>query len=49
MTQSALREEADKCRERALAYLGQGEAAFLLRAAREFERLARERPQPPAA
>lgn len=35
-----LREQAEECRERALAYLGRPEATFLLRAAREFDRLA---------
>ena len=33
-------EEAEICRRRALAYLGRPEASFLLRVAREFERLA---------
>lgn len=39
-----LLEEADDCRRRALAYLGKPEAPFLLRVAREFERLAEVRP-----
>jgi hypothetical protein len=37
-------EEAEDCRRKALAYVGQPEATFLLRVAREFERLAQERP-----
>ena len=36
-------EEADDCRRKALAYVGQPEAPFLLRIAREFDRLASER------
>ena len=38
-----LLEEAETCRQRALSYLGQPESKFLLHAAREFERLAREK------
>jgi hypothetical protein len=34
------REEAERCRQRALEYLGRQEAPFLLRIAREFDRLA---------
>jgi len=36
-------EEAEDCRRKALAYVGQPEAPFLLRIAREFDRLASER------
>ena len=36
------REEAATCRRRALAWVGKPEAILLLRAAREFERLAEE-------
>ncbi len=43
MNDDALLEEAEKCRWRALAYAGQPEASFLLRAAREFEDLATKR------
>lgn len=35
-----LKREAEECRERALSYLGLPEATFLLRVAREFDRLA---------
>jgi hypothetical protein len=42
MTDSHLFEEADECRKRAQAYVGQPEATFLLKIAREFELLARE-------
>ena len=35
--------EADDCRRKALCYLGGPEARFLLRVAREFERLSAER------
>jgi hypothetical protein len=42
MHQSDLQAEAEACRKKALAYLGRPEATFLLKAAREFERLARE-------
>ena len=35
-----LKQEAEECRERALTYLGRPEATFLLRVAREFDRLA---------
>lgn len=34
-----LKLEAEQCRGRALTYLGRPEATFLLRIAREFERL----------
>ncbi len=34
-----LLEEADNCRRKALAYLGQPEATFLLKAAKAFEEL----------
>ena len=34
-------EEAENCRRQALSYIGRPEAAFLLRVAREFERLGR--------
>ena len=39
---SHLLEEAGECRRRAQAYVGQPEATFLLKVAREFERLALE-------
>lgn len=41
-------EEAEDCRRKALAYVGQPEATFLLRVAREFDRLASERKGAPA-
>jgi hypothetical protein len=47
MAQIQLEEEAEDCRRKALAYVGQPEATFLLRVAREFERLAGERKQAP--
>ena len=40
------REEADRCREQALAYVGQAEGEFLLRVASAFEELARETRNP---
>jgi hypothetical protein len=43
MTEIFLDEEAEQCRQQARAYLGQPEAPFLLRVAREFDRLADER------
>ena len=43
MDRLSLGEEADECRRKALAYVGQPEAPFLLRVAREFDRLAAER------
>lgn len=43
---ASFEEEAEDCRRKALAYLGRPEAPFLLRLAREFDRLARERPAP---
>jgi hypothetical protein len=46
MHQSDLHAEAEACRNKALAYLGRPEAAFLLKAAREFERLADEQRRP---
>ena len=39
MDQILLLEEAENCRRKALAYLGQPEAVFLLRAAKAFEEL----------
>jgi hypothetical protein len=42
MTRPELRDEAEQCRQRALSYLGKPEAPFLLRVAREFDRLAAE-------
>jgi len=36
-------EEAEDCRRKALAYVGQPEATFLLSVARQFDRLAYER------
>ncbi len=41
MPDEALLKEAEQCRQRALGYLGRPEASFLLRLAREFDRLAR--------
>jgi hypothetical protein len=38
-------EEAALCRRRALAYVGQAEASFLLRVAEAFEEVARESPR----
>jgi len=43
VAQMCLEEEAEDCRRKALAYLGQPEASILLKVAREFDRLARER------
>jgi hypothetical protein len=40
MERTQFAEEAVICRLKALAYVGQPEAPFLLRVAREFERLA---------
>jgi len=37
-----LEEEAEVCRMQALIYLGRPEGPFLLRVAREFERLAKD-------
>jgi hypothetical protein len=37
-----LREEAEDCRRRALSYLGQPEATFLIRVARELDKLAEQ-------
>ena len=42
-----LEQEAEDCRRKALAYVGRPEATFLLRVAREFDRLAGERKQAP--
>ncbi len=36
-------EEAEDCRRKALSYLGRPEAPFLMRVAREFDRLAEQR------
>ncbi len=38
-----LSQEAEDCRRKALSYLGQPEAPFLLHLAREFERIENER------
>ena len=35
-------EEAENCRRKALAYVGQPEAMFLIEVARQFDRLASE-------
>jgi hypothetical protein len=43
MNPTAFEEEADRCRRRALEYLSRPEAPFLLRVAREFDRLQRTR------
>jgi Uri superfamily endonuclease len=42
VAQMCFEEEAEDCRRKALAYVGQAEASFLLRVAREFDRLAAE-------
>ncbi len=43
MDHIGLLEEAENCRRKALAYLGQPEATFLLRAAKAFEELDAEK------
>jgi len=43
MDQIGLLEEAENCRRKALAYLGQPEAMFLLRVAKAFEELNAEK------
>ena len=43
MHNANLQDEADSCRTTALRYLGRPEAPFLLRVAREFDRLAAQR------
>jgi hypothetical protein len=43
MDDADLYNEAEDCRRRALSYLGRPEAPFLLRVAREFERLSAKR------
>ena len=43
----SLIDEAEGCRQKALAYVGQPEAAFLLRVAEEFDRLADDPPVSP--
>ena len=40
MNEATLNSEAERCRQKSLSYLGKPEAPFLLRIAREFERLA---------
>lgn len=42
MNSQALHDEAEECRRKALSYLGQPEAPFLLHLAREFDKLAAE-------
>ena len=42
MESRALQEEAEECRRKAITYLGKAEAPFLLKIAREFDRLAEE-------
>jgi hypothetical protein len=37
-----LREEAEDCRRKALSYLGRPEATFLIRVARELDKLAEQ-------
>jgi hypothetical protein len=49
MSTTSLQQEAETCRQRALAYLGRPEGSFLLHVAREFDRLAQERQQPQSA
>jgi hypothetical protein len=46
MSHTSLHQEAECCRQQALAYLGRPEGSFLLRVAREFDRLAQERQRP---
>ena len=41
MSEQEMREEAEECRRKALAYLGQPEAPFLLHVAQAFDELAR--------
>jgi hypothetical protein len=43
MKRPAFHEEAAQCRQMALNYLSRPEAPFLLRVAREFDRLQREK------
>ncbi len=43
MDKPALYKEAEDCRRKALSYVGRPEAPFLLRLAREFERIEKER------
>lgn len=43
MSYISLHEEAEECRRKALDYLGRPEAPFLMKVAREFDRLAVER------
>ena len=43
MDDAELYKEAEDCRRKALGYLGRPEAPFLLRVARQFERVAEER------
>ena len=45
----SLTDEAEHCRQKALAYVGQPEASFLLRVAEEFERLVDDPPVSPEA
>ena len=42
MRDISFEEEAEECRRQALAYVGQPEASFLIRVAREFDRLAHD-------
>lgn len=42
MKNLSLHEEAENCRRMAISYLGKPEVPFLLRVAREFDRLAKE-------
>jgi hypothetical protein len=46
MRHTSLHQEAETCRQQALAYLGRPEGSFLLQVAREFDRLAQERQRP---
>lgn len=43
MDDGHLYDHAEECRQKALSYLGKPEAPFLLRVAREFDRLAIQR------
>jgi hypothetical protein len=46
MKPTALEKEAERCRRLALEYLSRPETPFLLRVAREFDRLQRARREP---
>ena len=46
MSQPSFAEEAEACRRKAHSYVGKPEMAFLLRVAKEFDRLEAERGSP---